>query len=110
MKRVTPGTRGAVSGAGLAGGLAGALLVAAAGAAAGLYGWRWIGIVAAAGVAGSIAESLLIDLAARRGVAVDHEFCNAFNTFVGAAVAWEIASTAALGRLYVPFGNVWGIG
>ena len=108
LRRVPPGTRGAVSGAGLLGGLLGALLVAAAGAAAGLYGYRWIGIVVAAGLAGSVAESLLIDLAARRGAAVDHEFCNLFNTFVGAAVAWEIAASLALGRLYVPFGNVWG--
>jgi uncharacterized protein (TIGR00297 family) len=110
MKRVPPGTRGAVSGAGILGGVLGALLVGAAGAASGLYEFRWIGIVAAAGIAGSLAESLLIDFAARRGVAVDHEFCNAFNTLVGAAVAWEIAASVALGRLYVPFGNVWGIG
>jgi len=110
MKRVPPGTRGAVSGAGVAGGVLGALLVGVAGAAAGLYAPRWIGIVGIAGVAGSLAESLLIDLSARRGVAVDHEFCNAFNTLVGAAAAWEIAASLALGRLYVPFGNVWGIG
>jgi len=109
LRRVPPGTRGAVSGAGVLGGVLGALLVAAAGAGAGLYGVRWIGIVAAAGVAGSIAESLLIDLAARRGTRVDHEFCNAFNTAVGAAVAFEIAASIALGRLYVPFGNVWGV-
>jgi len=110
MARVPPGTRGAVSGAGILGGALGAALVGAAGVAAGLYDVRWIGLVAAAGVAGSLAESLLIDLAARRGVAVDHEFCNAFNTLVGAAVAWEIAASVALRRVYVPFGNVWGIG
>jgi uncharacterized protein (TIGR00297 family) len=110
MKRVPPGTRGAVSGAGVLGGALGAALVAAAGAAGGLYALRWAWIVAAAGIAGSLAESLLIDLAGRRGVAVDHEFCNAFNTLVGAAVAWEIAASIALGRAYVPFGNVWGIG
>ena len=109
MRRVPPGTRGAVSGAGVLGGVLGALLVATAGAGTGLYGVRWIGIVAAAGVAGSIAESLLIDLAARRGKRVDHEFCNAFNTAVGAAVAFEIAASIALGRLYGPFGNVWGV-
>jgi uncharacterized protein (TIGR00297 family) len=110
MRRVAPGTRGAVSGAGLLGGVLGALLVGAAGAAGGLYGVRALWIVVVAGVAGSLAESLLIDLAARRGVAVDHEFCNAFNTLVGAAVAWEIAASIALRRVYVPFGNVWGIG
>ncbi|HKB71514.1 MAG TPA: DUF92 domain-containing protein [Thermoanaerobaculia bacterium] len=109
MKAVPPGTRGAVSGAGVLGGVLGAFLVAAAGAAAGLYSWRLAVVVVAAGVAGSLAESLLIDLAARREIRVDHEFCNAFNTLVGAAVAWEIAASIALGRLYVPFGNVWGI-
>ncbi|HWC65324.1 MAG TPA: DUF92 domain-containing protein [Thermoanaerobaculia bacterium] len=109
MKPVPPGTRGAVSGAGLLGGVLGAALVAAAGAAAGLYPFRFAAVVVAAGLAGSVAESLLIDLAARRGARVDHEFCNAFNTAVGAAVAWEIAASIALGRLYVPFGNVWGI-
>ena len=110
VERVPPGTRGAVSGAGILGGALGAALVAAAGAAGGLYAPRWAWIVAAAGIAGSLAESLLIDLAGRRGTAVDHEFCNAFNTLVGAAVAWEIAASIALGRPYVPFGNVWGIG
>jgi uncharacterized protein (TIGR00297 family) len=110
MKRVTPGTRGAVSGAGVLGGAIGAALVAGAGAAAGLYGFRWTWIVAVAGLLGSLAESLLIDLAARRAVAVDHEFCNAFNTLVGAAAAWEIAASIALARVYVPFGNVWGAG
>ncbi len=110
IRRVPPGTRGAVSGAGILGGALGAILVGAAGAASGLYAWRWGWIVVVAGIAGSLAESLLIDLAARRGVAVDHEFCNAFNTLVGAAAAWEIAASIALGRAYVPFGNVWGIG
>src|SRR6185369_3720259 len=103
---VPPGTRGAVSLAGLLGGVLGALLVGAAGAAGGLYGFRWIAVVVAAGVAGSLAESLLIDLAARRGVRVDHEFCNAFNTLVGASIAWEIAASIALGRVYIPFGEL----
>ncbi len=110
MKRVPPGTRGAVSGAGILGGALGAALVGAAGAASGLYAFRWMGIVVAAGLVGSLAESLLIDLAGRRGAAVDHEFCNAFNTLVGAAVAWEIAASIALQRVYVPFANVRGIG
>jgi len=106
FRGVPPGTRGAVSLAGLLGGVLGALLVGAAGAAGGLYGFRWIAVVVAAGVAGSLAESLLIDLAARRGVRVDHEFCNAFNTLVGASIAWEIAASIALGRVYIPFGEL----
>ena len=36
--------------------------------------------------------------------ASDHEFANAFNTFVGAAAALEIALSLDAGRLYIPFG------
>jgi uncharacterized protein (TIGR00297 family) len=104
MRAVAPGTRGAVSGAGIVGGVLGAALVAATGAAAGLYPFALVWIVVAAGIVGSLAESVLIDVSARRGISVDHEFCNAFNTLVGAAVAGEIAASIALGRAYVPFG------
>ena len=104
MRGVPPGTRGAVSGAGVFGGVLGAALVAATGAAAGLYPFALLWIVVAAGIVGSFAESVLIDVSARRGISVDHEFCNAFNTLVGAAVAGEIAASIALGRAYVPFG------
>jgi uncharacterized membrane protein len=78
--------------------------VAATGAATGLYPFALLWIVVAAGIAGSLAESVLIDVSARRGISVDHEFCNAFNTLVGAAVAGEIAASIALGRAYIPFG------
>jgi uncharacterized protein (TIGR00297 family) len=104
MRAVPPGTRGAVSGAGILGGILGAGLVAATGAATGLYPFGLLWVVIAAGIAGSLAESVLIDVSARRGISVDHEFCNAFNTLVGAAVAGEVAASIALGRLYVPFG------
>jgi uncharacterized protein (TIGR00297 family) len=104
MRAVPPGTRGAVSGAGILGGILGAGLVAATGAATGLYPFALLWVVIAAGIAGSLAESVLIDVSARRGISVDHEFCNAFNTLVGAAVAGELAASIALGRLYVPFG------
>src|SRR5262249_20905034 len=102
-KRVTAGTRGAVSLPGLAGGLFGAGLVGTAGAVGGLFGFRLVAVVALAGLLGSIAESLLIDLSARRGISVDHEFCNGFNTLVGAAVALEVSISLAIGRVYVPF-------
>jgi uncharacterized protein (TIGR00297 family) len=104
LRPVPPGTRGAVSGAGFLGGILGAALVAATGAAAGLYPFVLLWIVVAAGIVGSLAESVLIDFTARRGISVDHEFCNAFNTLVGAAVAGEVAASIALGRLYIPFG------
>lgn len=105
-RRVAPGTRGAVSLAGLLGGLLGAALVGAVGAAAGLYAARLVWIVVLAGLIGSVAESLLIDLSARSGVSADHEFCNAFNTLVGAAAAVEIAASLALGRAYFPFSGL----
>jgi uncharacterized protein (TIGR00297 family) len=102
-RAVPPGTSGAVSGAGLAGGLAGGALVGAVAALAGLIPWSaaWIG--AAAGIAGSLAESLIGDSARLRGGRIEHDFANAFNTFVGASVAAEIAASLELGRLYVPF-------
>jgi uncharacterized protein (TIGR00297 family) len=105
-KRVEPGTRGAVSLAGIAGGLIGALLIGATGAAAGLYSFRLVGIVVLAGLLGSLAESALIDGSARAGISADHEFCNAFNTFVGACIAFESAASLAIGRLYLPFSRL----
>ena len=36
-------------------------------------------------------------------VELDHEFSNALNTFVGAALAAEVALSLARGSLYVPF-------
>jgi uncharacterized protein (TIGR00297 family) len=106
MTGVPPGTRGAVSLPGLAGCLLGALLIAAVGAASGLFSIRLLWIVGLAGLLGSLAESVLIDYSARAGISADHEFCNAFNTFVGAGVALEISATLALGRLYVPFSGL----
>jgi len=105
-KLVEPGTKGAVSLAGIVGGLLGALLIGATGVAAGLYSFRLIWIAVVAGILGSLAESILIDGSDRAGISVDHEFCNAFNTFVGAAVGLEIAACLALGRVYIPFGGL----
>ncbi|MGH9441707.1 MAG: DUF92 domain-containing protein [Thermoanaerobaculia bacterium] len=106
MRTVRPGTRGAVSIQGIGGGLLGAFLIAAAGAAAGLLPVRLAWIVALAGLLGSLAESFLIDLSARAGISADHEFCNAFNTLVGAAVAFELAACLDLGRIYLPFAGL----
>lgn len=102
-ERVSPGTPGAVSMAGLAGGLLGGGAIGIVAWAIGLIpGWgAWI--VAIAGVAGSVAESLLADGVQRSGRRVEHDFANAFNTFVGASVAAEIAASIAAGRLYLPF-------
>jgi len=100
---VPPGTPGAVSLPGTAAGAGGALLIGAAAWAFGLVPVQLVPAIAIAGVAGSVAESLLADLGARSGFRLDHDFSNALNTFVGAAVAAEIALSLAKGGLYVPF-------
>jgi uncharacterized protein (TIGR00297 family) len=102
-RAVPPGTSGAVSGAGLAGGLVGGALIGVVASATGLVTWPAVAIAAIAGVSGSLAESLLADSARLRGARIEHDFANAFNTFVGAAVAAEIAASIQVGRLYLPF-------
>ena len=54
------------------------------------------------GFAGALAESILADLGRRRGFRLDHEFANAFNTFVGGLAALEIALSIESGGLYWP--------
>ncbi len=99
------GDPGAVSGAGLSGGLVGAALVGSVAAAFGLLPSIGIPVVAAAGLAGSLAESVVLDLGRERGLALDHDFANAFNTLVGALVALEIVLSIESGRLYLPMGG-----
>jgi uncharacterized protein (TIGR00297 family) len=99
------GAPGAISWPGTLAGLAGAALVGAAAVLLGLVPAARIWVVAAAGLLGSLAESALFDLGARRGFRPDHEFANAFNTFVGATAALEIALSLDAGRLYLPFGG-----
>jgi uncharacterized protein (TIGR00297 family) len=100
---VPPGTPGAVSWPGTAAGAAGALLIGLAAWTFGLVPLHLVPAIGIAGVAGSFTESLLADLGARRGFRLDHDFSNALNTFVGAAVAAEVALSLAKGSLYVPF-------
>ena len=102
-RHVPPGSTGAISWQGTVAGAAGAVAVGAAGYAAGLIPLALIWVVGAAGAVGSLAESLLGDLGDRGGFKLDHEFGNALNTFVGAAVAAEIAASLARGRVYLPF-------
>jgi uncharacterized membrane protein len=83
-------------------GLLGAGLLGAAAWAAGVVSSLAIGVVAVAGLAGSLAESLVQDLAGERGARLDHEFANAFNTFVGALVALELAASLEQGGLFLP--------
>ena len=103
LSSVAPGTPGAVSWPGTAAGAAGALLI-------GLLAWRTgmvsaalVPAIAIAGVAGSLAESFVVGLGGGHGFRLDHEFSNALNTLVGAAVAAEITLSLSKGGLYVPF-------
>lgn len=102
-RAVAPGSRGAVSLSGLAAGLAGALAIGVLAVAVGLIPMSSLWVVAAAGLAGSVFESLLSDLGRLRGFRVDHEFANAFNTFVGAVVALEISTWLHQGFVNLPF-------
>ena len=99
------GFPGAISWPGTLAGLLGAGLIGAAAALLGLLPASRIWVVAAGGLLGSLAESALTDLTARRGVHLDHEFANAFNTFIGAFAALEIALSLDARRLYLPFGG-----
>ncbi len=102
FRRVPPGTPGAVSSAGTLATLGGAAVMALI---AWVFGWLPRGLllaVIAGGFLGAIAESVLADLGRRRGVRLDHEFANAFNTFVGGIAALEIALSVEAGRLYWP--------
>ena len=102
-KSVPPGTPGAVSAAGLIGGLLGGGVIGVVASAVGLIPAWGIWVISIAGIAGSMAESLLADGARLGGRRIEHDFANAFNTFVGAVTAAEIAASLALGRIYVPF-------
>ena len=102
FRAVSVGIPGAVSLPGVTAGLLGAGLLGAAAWAAGVVSSLAIGVVAVAGLAGSLAESLVQDLAGERGARLDHEFANAFNTFVGALVALELAASLEQGGLFLP--------
>jgi uncharacterized protein (TIGR00297 family) len=96
------GAAGAVSVPGIAAGAAGAALLGAAGFLLGLVPASAIPVVAAAGVAGSLAESLVQDFGRSRGVRLDHDFANAFNTLAGALVALEIVLSLEARSLFLP--------
>ncbi len=100
--RVPAGWPGAVSAPGIAAGAAGAALLGAAGFFLGLFPASAIAVVAVAGLAGSLAESLVLDLARSRGLRLDHDFANAFNTLAGALVALEIAISLETRSLFLP--------
>jgi len=102
LRNVPVGSGGAVSAPGVLAGAAGAALMGAVGVLAGFLPATAIAVVAAAGIAGSLAESLALDLARTRGIRLDHEFANAFNTLVGALVAIEIVLSLERHGLFLP--------
>ena len=95
LRRLEAGTPGAVSLAGTLASLAGAVLMALAAWALKLTppGIAWL--VVAGGFLGSLAESVLNDLGRRLGFALDHDFANALNTFVGGLAAVLLGLAAA---------------
>jgi uncharacterized protein (TIGR00297 family) len=100
--RLAVGTAGAVSWPGLGAAFSGAALIATASAVAGVVYPSDSWIVVVAGFSGAFVESIAHDLARRFSFRLDHEFANAFNTFVGAVVAVEIAASLSKGSIYFP--------
>lgn len=105
MRRGSVGDAGAVSAPGLAAGLLGAAVVGAVAYLAGVVSASAIGVIAVAGLAGSLAESAAQELARARGLRLDHDFANAFNTLVGALVALEITLSIETRHLFLPIGG-----
>jgi uncharacterized protein (TIGR00297 family) len=104
--RLDVGFPGAVSWQGLGAAFFGAALIALASAVAGVVYPSDAWIVVAAGFSGALAESVAQDFGRRFSFRLDHEFANAFNTFVGAVVAVEIAASLSKGSLYFPLERV----
>jgi uncharacterized protein (TIGR00297 family) len=96
LRRVAPGTEGAVSLEGTAAALAGALAVGAVGVATGLFAWGAALVVALAGFLGSLAESVLGTVAERRGW-MGNDLLNATNTAIGAAITVAIVRLLGAG-------------
>jgi uncharacterized protein (TIGR00297 family) len=91
LRPVPPGTPGAVSLPGTAASVAGAAAIAFAGVGLGLIPGRLAVAAAAGGFLGALAESLVAAMGRRFLFRLDHEFANAFNTFVGAMIALRLS-------------------
>ena len=86
LRKVRPGTPGAMSLEGTLAGLGGAALLASAGAALDLIAWTAVGPVIAAATAGAVIESLLGATLEPKGI-VNNDVLNFLNTAVAAYVA-----------------------
>ncbi|HTR01904.1 MAG TPA: DUF92 domain-containing protein [Thermoanaerobaculia bacterium] len=90
FQALPPGTPGAISLPGTAAAVLGAALVAAAAGWLGLLSVPAAAVAALGGFLGALSESWLNDFGRRAGFALDHEFANALNTFIGAMVALRL--------------------
>jgi uncharacterized protein (TIGR00297 family) len=93
LRRVPPGTDGAVSFIGTLAGAAAALLVAGLAAALGLLAPERLGIVALAAFVGSTADSVLGATLEARGL-MDNEAVNFSNTLIGALAGMGLLAIA----------------
>ena len=90
LRRVRPGTPGAMSFAGTMAGIAGALALALLAAAVGLVPLGWVWVVVVAATAGALVESCLAATLEPRGV-LDNNLLNFLNTAAALAAAVLIA-------------------
>ena len=91
FRAVPPGTPGAISIPGTAASLLGGAAIAFAGEAFRLIPMGLLFAAAVGGFLGAMAESVLAAMGRRFLFRLDHEFANAFNTFVGAMLALRLA-------------------
>ena len=89
LRRVAPGTEGAVSVEGTAAGVVAGLALGCLGAAVGLYPWAGAALVAVAAFVGTTLESLA-GAAFDTDALLDNEAMNFLNTLVGALVAFAL--------------------
>jgi uncharacterized protein (TIGR00297 family) len=94
LRRVPPGTSGAVSLVGTAAGVAGAVVLGLVGVAAGLISWNALLPVAAGATIGAFAESALAAAFEAPGI-VNNDVLNFLNTAIAAASAVLIAKSVA---------------
>jgi uncharacterized protein (TIGR00297 family) len=95
FRPVPAGTPGAVSLPGTAASAAGAAAVALGGFGLGLIPGELVLAAAAGGFLGALAESVVAAMGRRFLFRLDHEFANAFNTFVGAVIALRLTSAGS---------------
>lgn len=87
FQRLAVGTAGAVSWQGLVAGFLGAAGIGVVALLVHIVHPALLWVVPVSGLLGSLSESVLLDMGRRLGFCPDHDFANAFSTFVGALAA-----------------------